>query len=78
MTRIYSLSFGFAKYSTIIPDISVHKSCAHGQDVVIKIQILTAELVSFSGRYRMEGKNYEVQDGDILMIKFNVTDAKKK
>lgn len=37
-----------------------------------------SELELFLGRYRMEGKNYEVQDGDILMIKFNVTDAKKK
>jgi len=34
--------------------------------------------VKAAGRYRMEGKNYEVQDGDILMIKFNVTDTKKK
>ena len=35
--------------------------------------------VKEKGRYRQEGKNYEVQDGDIIFFKFNVTaDAKKK
>ncbi|KAF6004313.1 Obg-like ATPase [Cyanidiococcus yangmingshanensis] len=33
-----------------------------------------------AGKYRQQGKTYEVQDGDILLIKFNVTSqgAKKK
>lgn len=30
------------------------------------------------GRYRQEGKNYEVQDGDVIFFKFNVTTQKKK
>lgn len=35
--------------------------------------------VKGAGKYRMEGKNYEVLDGDIIQIKFNVTaEAKKK
>jgi len=32
-----------------------------------------------AGKYRMEGKNYDVKDGDIIFFKFNVTtDGKKK
>lgn len=35
--------------------------------------------VKEAGKYRMEGKNYEVKDGDIIFFKFNVTtDGKKK
>jgi len=30
-----------------------------------------------AGRYRQEGKNYEIQDGDIAFFKFNVTTKKK-
>ncbi|KAM9991297.1 hypothetical protein ACTFIZ_004712 [Dictyostelium cf. discoideum] len=30
------------------------------------------------GKYRMEGKNYEVADGDIIFFKFNVSNNKKK
>jgi len=30
-----------------------------------------------AGRYRQEGKNYEMQDGDIVFFKFNVTTKKK-
>lgn len=38
----------------------------------------TEGAVKAAGRYRMEGKNYEFLDGDIVHIKFNVTDVKKK
>merc|ERR1719397_84785 len=31
-----------------------------------------------AGRYRQEGKTYEVQDGDVIFFKFNVTTAAKK
>merc|ERR1712226_1043521 len=31
-----------------------------------------------AGRYRQEGKSYEVQDGDVIFFKFNVTSDKKK
>lgn len=31
-----------------------------------------------AGKYRMEGKNYVVQDGDIMYFKFNVTAAPAK
>lgn len=39
----------------------------------------TENAVKGAGKYRMEGKNYEMLDGDIVQIKFNVTaEAKKK
>jgi obg-like ATPase 1 len=31
-----------------------------------------------AGKYRQEGKNYVVQNGDIIFFKFNVTADKKK
>jgi len=34
--------------------------------------------VKEAGKYRQEGKNYEVKDGDIIFFKFNVTTDKKK
>ena len=34
--------------------------------------------VKKAGLVRTEGKNYEVQDGDIIYFKFNVSDPKKK
>jgi len=37
----------------------------------------TEALVKAAGKYRLEGKNYEFCDGDIINIKFNVTDVKK-
>ena len=33
--------------------------------------------VKAAGKYRQEGKNYEVADGDIIYFKFNVTASKK-
>ena len=37
----------------------------------------TEAFVKAAGKYRQEGKNYEVQDGDIIYFKFNVTASKK-
>ena len=34
--------------------------------------------VKAAGRYRQEGKQYVMQDGDIVHFMFNVTTAKKK
>ncbi len=34
--------------------------------------------IKAAGKYRQEGKNYEVQDGDIIHFMFNVTAPKKK
>ena len=34
--------------------------------------------VKEAGKYRQEGKNYEVKDKDIIFFKFNVTADKKK
>jgi len=34
--------------------------------------------VKAKGRYRQEGKNYTVADGDVIFFKFNVTSAPKK
>ena len=31
-----------------------------------------------AGKYRQEGKGYEVEDGDIMFFKFNVAPAPKK
>jgi len=37
------------------------------------------QAVKDAGKYRQEGKNYDVKDGDIIFFKFNVTtDGKKK
>jgi len=38
----------------------------------------TENEVKKAGLVRTEGKNYEVQDGDIIFFKFNVSDPKKK
>jgi len=40
----------------------------HGSEIKVKE----------AGRYRQEGKNYVVEDGDVIFFKFNVTTAKKK
>ena len=34
--------------------------------------------VKAAGKYRQEGKNYVLQDGDICFFKFNVTASGKK
>lgn len=34
--------------------------------------------VKAAGKYRMEGKAYDVEDGDIMVIKHNAGGAKKK
>ena len=39
---------------------------------------LTLTLTLTPGKYRQEGRNYVVQDGDIMLFQFNVTGAKKK
>lgn len=41
-------------------------------------ELLTEAAVKAAGKYKLEGKNYEVLDGDIINIKFNVTDVKAK
>jgi len=38
----------------------------------------TEAAVKAAGKYRQEGKMYEVQDGDIIYFKFNVTTSGKK
>lgn len=38
----------------------------------------TEHAVKAAGKYRQEGKNYEVHDGDIIFFKFNVTASAKK
>lgn len=37
----------------------------------------TENAMKAAGRYRQEGKGYEVQDGDVIFFKFNVTTKKK-
>jgi len=34
--------------------------------------------VKSAGKYRQQGKEYVVEDGDIIFFKFNVTADKKK
>ena len=34
--------------------------------------------VKAAGKYRQQGKNYVVQDGDVIFFKFNVTSSGKK
>lgn len=38
----------------------------------------TENAVKAAGRYRQEGKEYVVGDGDVIFFKFNVTASKKK
>ena len=38
----------------------------------------TESAVKAAGKYRQEGKNYVVSDGDIIYFKFNVTASGKK
>ncbi len=38
----------------------------------------TENAVKAAGKYRQEGKNYEVVDGDVIFFKFNVTSSGKK
>ena len=38
----------------------------------------TEAAVKAAGKYRQEGKNYVVSDGDIIYFKFNVTSSGKK
>jgi len=42
------------------------------------IKLGTEQEVKKAGLVRTEGKTYEVQDGDIIYFKFNVSDPKKK
>jgi len=36
------------------------------------MQYKTEQAVKEAGKFRLEGKNYIVQDGDILHVRFNV------
>lgn len=48
----------------------------HPQDFM---ELGTEAAVKDAGKYRQEGKNYIVKEGDIIFFKFNVTtEAKKK
>lgn len=38
----------------------------------------TEAAVKAAGKYRQEGKNYTVLDGDVIFFKFNVTTSAKK
>ncbi|KAK9841583.1 hypothetical protein WJX74_008311 [Apatococcus lobatus] len=40
-------------------------------------ELETEAAVKAAGKYRQEGKNYIVQDGDVIFFKFNVTSSKK-
>ena len=42
------------------------------------LELGSEQAVKDAGKYRQEGKNYVVQDGDIIFFKFNVTTEKKK
>ena len=35
--------------------------------------VFTEQKIKEAGKYRQEGKDYVVQDGDVLFFKFNVT-----
>jgi len=42
------------------------------------LELGSEQAVKDAGKYKQEGKNYVVQDGDIIFFKFNVTTDKKK
>lgn len=41
-------------------------------------ELETESAVKAAGKYRQQGKNYVVQDGDVIFFKFNVTSSGKK
>lgn len=41
-------------------------------------ELETEAALRAAGKYRQEGKNYVIQDGDICYFKFNVTTSGKK
>lgn len=41
-------------------------------------ELVTENAVKSAGKYYQKGKEYVVDDGDVILFKFNVTTAKKK
>ena len=42
------------------------------------VELKSESAVKAAGKYKTQGKLYQVRDGDILFFKFNVTTTKKK
>lgn len=47
--------------------------CAEVMGYEVLKELGSESAVKTAGKYRQEGKNYVVQDGDVIFFKFNVT-----
>ena len=63
---------------TIHTDFERGFICAEVMSYVVLHELKTEVEVKAAGKFRQEGKNYVVQDGDIINFKFNVTSSAKK
>jgi obg-like ATPase 1 len=52
--------------------------CAEVMSYADLFELKTEQAAKAAGKYRQEGKNYIVQDGDVIFFKFNVTSTGKK
>ncbi|DBA72887.1 hypothetical protein WJX79_005798 [Trebouxia sp. C0005] len=52
--------------------------CAEVMQYDVLHELKTEAEVKAAGKYKQEGKNYVVQDGDVIFFKFNVTSTGKK
>lgn len=52
--------------------------CAEVMQYDVLHELKTEADVKAAGKYKQEGKNYVVQDGDVIFFKFNVTSTGKK
>jgi obg-like ATPase 1 len=63
---------------TIHTDFERGFICAEVMKVEDLKELGSEAAVKAAGKYKQEGKNYVVQDGDIILFKFNVTSSGKK
>ena len=63
---------------TIHTDFERGFICAEVMSYDVLHELKTEIEVKAAGKFRQEGKNYVVQDGDIINFKFNVTSTAKK
>jgi obg-like ATPase 1 len=63
---------------TIHTDFERGFICAEIMKYADLVEYGTEQDVKAEGKYRQQGKEYEVEDGDIIYFKFNVTASKKK
>lgn len=63
---------------TIHTDFERGFICAEVMTYSDLTELKNEQAVKAAGKYRQQGKEYVVQDGDIIFFKFNVTSTGKK